>query len=259
MSYVTASAVCGDVTFCSLAGCYVTLITARAEFEDESLPLPPLSVLMHCPVNWFTLRGLLISCGFVPTGLRCKGGPAGGGWCGGWWWCTGGNPPPPPPPPPVFEEAVDGWWGGKILPPSPFIGVLHSNADVSCGVSGLCKLMHGLARLTDGLARLVLGLGSIIEGLVRLDNPLSPPGLDNEWLILSLSSSGGVFASPTLPQLPRLSSDWFPSILSLDSMYRMHFFLRLHSNYIINVNQTVRLLTCMLIQAWRFQLLVINI
>jgi hypothetical protein len=101
--------------------------------------------------------------------------------------------------------------------------------------------MHGLARLTDGLARLVLGLGSIIEGLVRLDSPLSPPGLDNEWLILSLSSSGGVFASPMLPQLPRLSSDWFPSILSsLDSIYRMHFFLRLYSNQcMIDMNKTL--------------------
>ena len=73
--HATASA-----TFGRLARCYVTLITARAEFEDESFPLPPLSVLMHCPVNWFTLRGLLMSWGFVPTGLRCSGGPAGGGW-----------------------------------------------------------------------------------------------------------------------------------------------------------------------------------
>lgn len=239
MSRVTASAGRGDVTSGRLAKCYVTLITARAEFEDESLPLP-LSVLMHCPVNWFTLRGLLISWGFVPTGLRCKGGPAGGAWCGGWWWCTEGNPPPLLP---VFEETEGGWWGGKIPPPSPFIGVLHSNAEVSWGVNGLCKLMHGLARLTDGLARLVLGLGSIIEGLVRLDSPLSPPGLDNEWLILSLSSSGGVFASPTLPQLPRLSSDWFPSILSLDSIYRMHFFLRLYSNQcMINMTKTLETL-----------------
>lgn len=83
MSQDTASAGGGDVAFGRLARCYVTLITARAEFEDASLPLPPVSVLMHCPVNWFTLRGLFISCGLVPTGLRCKGGPVGGGWCGG--------------------------------------------------------------------------------------------------------------------------------------------------------------------------------
>lgn len=176
-------------TYREVAWCYVTLITGL-EFDDESwLPLP-LSLLMHCPVNWFTLRGLLMSWGLVPTGFRCNGGP-GGGWWGGWWWCD------------------------KL-----FRGGLHSKeADAdSWGVRGLCKLIQGLARLTEGLAKLVLGLGKIIDGDVRLERPLNPPGLESECGRLSPSSSGGVCASPTLPQLPKLSSDWFPSTLSPDSI-----------------------------------------
>lgn len=57
-------------------------------------------------------------------------------------------------------------------------GGLQSNC--SNGVRGDCRLMQGLAKLTEGLAKLVLGLGKIIEGLVRLESPLSPPGLDRE-------------------------------------------------------------------------------
>lgn len=152
---------------------YVTLIIDLVE------SLPPQSggsFFTHCPVSWFTLRGLFISWGFVPTGLR-----------GGCWCRTGGGA------------------GGS----------LHSND--SCGVRGLCS-MYGLAALTEGLATLVEGLGKIIPpGLVRLLKPDKAPGLDIDWLKLSPSSSGGVWASPTLPQLPRLSSDWFPSLPSPDS------------------------------------------
>jgi hypothetical protein len=98
--------------------------------------------------------------------------------------------------------------------------------------------MHGLARLTEGLARLALGLGRIIEGLVRLDRALSPPGLDIEFWKDSPSSSGGVPASPTLPQLPRLSSDCVPS--SPHSLYRIHFFLRLKNTLFIRIYKRKR-------------------
>lgn len=77
------------------------------------------------------------------------------------------------------------------------------------GVRGDCNDIQGDAN--------ELGEGRIIPGLVRLDKPLRPPGLD----IDPISSSGGV---PILPQLPRLSSDWFPSSFPT---YRMQRFLRL--------------------------------
>lgn len=185
----------------SLSYRYVTLITALVEsfafVLDVTLgdSLTTGELFTHCPVNWFTLNGLLMSWGLVPTGFLC-----------GWWlWICAGMPM-------TFAPL--------------FGGSLQSN-EPSWGVNGLCRDMHGLAKLTDGLARLVEGLGSIIDGLVRLERPDRPPGLDNEWFKLSASSSGGVWASPMLPQLPRLSSEWFPSLLSADSMYRIHFFLRL--------------------------------
>lgn len=101
-------------------------------------------------------------------------------------------------------------------------------SQLSCGVRGLCN-MQGLEALTDGLATLVDGLGSTMPpGLVKLLRADDrPPGLDMDWFKLPESSSGGVFASPMLPQLPKLSSDWVPSLLSPASMYLMHFFLRL--------------------------------
>lgn len=47
--------------------CYVTLIGLDCSFG---------SFFMHLPVSWFTLSGLLASCGFVPTGFRFSGGRA---------------------------------------------------------------------------------------------------------------------------------------------------------------------------------------
>lgn len=90
--------------------------------------------------------------------------------------------------------------------------------------------MYGLA--TDGLATLVDGLGSTTPppGLVKLLRADRAPGLDMDRLRLSWSSSGGVCTSPMLPQLPKLSSDWLPSLPSPDSMYRIHFFLRLQKD-----------------------------
>lgn len=54
---------------------YVTLI-AGLDVPDG---VGTTSLFIHCPVSWFTLRGLLMSWGLVPTGLRCGGG---GGWTG---------------------------------------------------------------------------------------------------------------------------------------------------------------------------------
>lgn len=142
------------------------------------------SLLIHFPVSWLTLRGLLTSWGFVPTGFLLSGGNA--------------------------------------------IGIMGFMSKVG-GVRGDCRDMQGDARLTDGEASDVEGEGRIMLGDVSEDNPLRPPGEDSEWGRLSApsSSSGGVLASPTLPQLPRLSSDWFPSLSSPLSRYLMHFFLRL--------------------------------
>lgn len=57
---------------------YVTLIIERAV---SLLPFVSAeSFLTHCPVNWLTLSGLLMSCGLVPTGFRV-----------GWWWRGGGG------------------------------------------------------------------------------------------------------------------------------------------------------------------------
>lgn len=49
---------------------YVTLI-AGLDVPDGA---DTTSLFIHWPVSWFTLRGLLISWGLVPTGLRCGGG-----------------------------------------------------------------------------------------------------------------------------------------------------------------------------------------
>ena len=194
--------------------CYVTLIALEEEsvlfellLEDAlppaALPALPLSVLMHFPVNWFTLRGLFMSWGLVPTFCLLRGGPSRGEW-----------------------GLYIGRESGKDR------GICGGLQSYSRGVSGL-------ARLTDGLARLVLGLGRIIDGLVMLENALRPPGLDRECdcdmdsASSPSSSSRGVWASlsPTLPHEPRLSSDWFPSSIPppppTASIYRMHFFLRL--------------------------------
>lgn len=142
------------------------------------------SVLMHFPVSWLTLNGLLTSCGFVPTGFLLSGGKA--------------------------------------------MGTMGFMSNVG-GVRGDWRDMQGEDMLTEGDASEVQGEGRITLGDVREDNPLRPPGEDSEWGRLSApsSSSGGVFASPTLPQLPRLSSDWLPSLSSPLSKYLMHFFLRL--------------------------------
>lgn len=104
-------------------------------------------VSFTCPVNWFTLRGLLMSWGLVPTGLRW--GCCGGG--GGWGW----------PAPELLElselsdeEADEVCAGG-------------GSTAASCwwwGVSGDCRLVQGEARLVDGL-------GSTIDEPIE-----SPPG-----------------------------------------------------------------------------------
>lgn len=54
---------------------YVTLI-AGLDVPDGA---DTASLFIHCPVNWLTLRGLLMSWGLVPTGLRC-----GSGGCADW-------------------------------------------------------------------------------------------------------------------------------------------------------------------------------
>lgn len=119
--------------------------------------------------------------------------------------------------------------GGKA------IGMIGFMSKVG-GVRGDWSDMQGEARLTDGEARDVEGEGRIMLGDVSEDNPLRPPGEESEWGRLSApsSSSGGVRASPTLPQLPRLSSDWLPSLSSPLSKYLMHFFLRLKDRSIID-------------------------
>lgn len=59
---------------------YVTLI---AELEGPEGALLT-SLLIHCPVSWLTLSGLLMSWGLVPTGFRCGTGfIIGGGGTGG--------------------------------------------------------------------------------------------------------------------------------------------------------------------------------
>lgn len=93
------------------------------EFELDELMLEEVGeFLIHLPVNWFTLKGLLMSCGFVPTGFR-----------------EGANGPPKN----CNGNGKHGGGGGLL------IGQSYSSG---CGVNGLCKLfMHGLARLTEGL------------------------------------------------------------------------------------------------------------
>lgn len=217
-----------------------------AELEPEPEPMlePDDELLMHLPVSWLMLSGLLISCGLVPTGWRggctglknCNGNgrhgegtgaPAG---CGGGGSDSGPDDEASPPLPADETGAADeevvaarcccsetsadsdeggSGGGGGGLP----VGESYS---CGCGVSGLCRLMHGLARLTAGLARLALGLCSRPSdgGLVRLERPLAlkPPGLLAEWRYDSPSSSpsSALRASPGLPLLPRLSSDWLP-------------------------------------------------
>jgi len=48
-----------------------------AEFEPDDEPMlePEDELLMHLPVSWLMLSGLLMSCGLVPTG--CRGGCTG--------------------------------------------------------------------------------------------------------------------------------------------------------------------------------------
>lgn len=137
---------------------YVTLI-AGLDVPDGA---DTTSLFIHCPVSWFTLRGLLISWGLVPTGLRC-----GGGGCAGWlcvwllWLDRGGG-----------------------------------------GTGGVKGQGHGLARLegdgntSDGLAR--LDNADKPPGLLRDSSssgvPASPtlPRLSSEW-----SSSPSPSASPS--------------------------------------------------------------
>lgn len=216
-------------------------LESLAEFEPEAEPMlePDDELLMHLPVSWLMLSGLLMSCGLVPTGWR--GGCTGLKNCNGngrhegaeplTAGCGGSDSGPddadldPADGTPDEEEVVvrcccsetsadsEGGGGrgggGGGLP----VGESYS---CGCGVSGLCRLMHGLARLTAGLARLALGLCSRPSegGLVRLERPLAlkPPGLLAECRNDSPSSSpsSALRASPALPLLPRLSSDWFP-------------------------------------------------
>lgn len=192
-------------------------LESLAELEPEPEPMlePDDELLMHLPVSWLMLSGLLMSCGLVPTGWRggctglknCNGNgrheegaePLTAG-CGGGGSDSGPDNAASPETrdgdePPVGEEVVaarcccreasadseaggGSGGGGGGLP----VGESYS---CGCGVRGLCRLMQGLARLTAGLARLALGLCSRPSdgGLVRLERPLAlkPPGLLAEW------------------------------------------------------------------------------
>lgn len=59
----------------------------------------------------------------------------------------------------------------------------------------------------DGLASRFNGLAKLVDGLCKLDRTLPQPGLDSDAFNDSASSSSGVLASSTLPQLPKLSSE----------------------------------------------------
>lgn len=51
-------------------------LTIACELVWDSDGLGALSLLeLHWPVSWLTLSGLLMSCGLVPMGCRCGGGP----------------------------------------------------------------------------------------------------------------------------------------------------------------------------------------
>lgn len=139
---------------------YVTLI-AGLDVPDGA---DTTSLFIHWPVSWFTLRGLLMSWGLVPTGLRC-----GGGGCTGWLLC--------------------GCWLAGLGRGGGGTGGVRGQGHGLARLEGDCNTSEGLARLDNADRPPGLLRDSSSSGV-----PASPtlPRLSSEW-----SSSPSPSASPS--------------------------------------------------------------
>lgn len=182
---------------------YVTLI---AGLEGPEGPPPPTSLFIHCPVSWLTLSGLLMSWGFVPTGLRWGGATD----CIVFWF-------------ELFVNEVD-WTGG-----------VRGHGQGLARLDGDGSTNDGLARLDNADRPPGLLSDSSSSGV-----PASPtlPRLSSEW---SSSTSPSTSPSPSPPS-PMYLIHFFLRLKKWSTIFVSVYFLSLHFYSIIYQNKTNRVI-----------------